>query len=113
VDPERFAGRDAMPDRGWDAVTVPGAVSTWVALSQRFGALPFAQLFEPALRYAGSPPAGTGSRSTIRRRACCSAARTWSTGSTTGTWPPRTTAGTARPSASEVVGACGLTVDLW
>jgi len=50
--PERFAGRDAMPDRGWDAVTVPGAVSTWVALSQRFGALPFAQLFEPAVRYA-------------------------------------------------------------
>ena len=50
--PERFAGRDAMPDRGRDAVTVPGAVSTWVALSQRFGALPFAQLFEPAVSYA-------------------------------------------------------------
>ena len=50
--PERFAGRTAMPELGWDAVTVPGAVSTWVALSQRFGAVPFAQLFEPAVRYA-------------------------------------------------------------
>jgi gamma-glutamyltranspeptidase/glutathione hydrolase len=49
---ERFAGRDAMPLRGWDAVTVPGAVSAWAALSERFGMLPFTQLFEPAIRYA-------------------------------------------------------------
>ena len=50
--PERFAGRDTMPLRGWDAVTVPGAVSGWVTLSERFGKLPFEELFEPAVRYA-------------------------------------------------------------
>lgn len=49
---ERFAGLEAMPARGWDAVTVPGAVSAWAALSQRFGALPFRDLFEPAIGYA-------------------------------------------------------------
>lgn len=50
--PERFAGRDGMPRLGWDAVTVPGAVSAWRALSERFGRLDFASLFEPAIRYA-------------------------------------------------------------
>ncbi|MEM9576691.1 MAG: gamma-glutamyltransferase family protein [Pseudomonadota bacterium] len=50
--PERFAGRDAMPYRGWESVTVPGAVSAWVELSARFGKLPFARLFEPAIGYA-------------------------------------------------------------
>jgi len=50
--PERFAGCDAMPTRGWDSVTVPGAVSAWVALSERFGKLPFERLFEPAIGYA-------------------------------------------------------------
>ena len=49
---ERFAGRHAMPATGWDSVTVPGAVSAWVALHLRFGRLPFAALFEPAIRYA-------------------------------------------------------------
>jgi gamma-glutamyltranspeptidase/glutathione hydrolase len=49
---ERFAHEDVMPEIGWDAVTVPGAVSAWVALSERFGALPFTRLFEPAMRYA-------------------------------------------------------------
>jgi gamma-glutamyltranspeptidase/glutathione hydrolase len=50
--PEHYAGRDAMPMRGWDSVTVPGTVSAWRALSDRFGKLPFADLFEPAIRYA-------------------------------------------------------------
>ncbi len=50
--PERFAGRSAMPGKGGDAVTVPGAVSVWRALSERFGRLPFAVLFEDAIRYA-------------------------------------------------------------
>ena len=50
--PERFEGRDAMPWRGWDSVTVPGAVSAWAALSRRFGTLPFADLLAPAIAYA-------------------------------------------------------------
>jgi gamma-glutamyltranspeptidase/glutathione hydrolase len=45
-------GRERPPMRGWDSVTVPGAVGTWVALSERFGKLPFADLFEPAIEIA-------------------------------------------------------------
>jgi gamma-glutamyltranspeptidase/glutathione hydrolase len=50
--PEHFSRYEAMPLRGWDSVTVPGTVSAWRALSDRWGALPFAELFEPALRHA-------------------------------------------------------------
>ena len=49
---QRFAAHRAMPRLGWDAVTVPGAVSAWTALSKRFGRLAFGDLFEPAIRYA-------------------------------------------------------------
>ncbi len=49
---ERFRDLDSVPLRGWDAVTVPGAVSSWVSLSERYGKLPFEALFEPAVRYA-------------------------------------------------------------
>jgi gamma-glutamyltranspeptidase/glutathione hydrolase len=49
---ERFCGQKQMPALGWDAVTVPGAVDTWVQLSRRFGRLPFGSLFEPAVSYA-------------------------------------------------------------
>ncbi|HSG90711.1 MAG TPA: gamma-glutamyltransferase family protein [Pseudomonadales bacterium] len=49
---QRFAGRTQMPGLGWDTVTVPGAVSAWAALSERFGALPFADLFRDAITYA-------------------------------------------------------------
>jgi len=48
----RFAGHEQMPQRGFDTVTIPGAVSGWVALSQRYGKLAFGDLFEPAIRYA-------------------------------------------------------------
>jgi len=48
--PERF--KDGIPERGWDSVSVPGAVGGWVALSEKFGRLPFADLAEPAIRYA-------------------------------------------------------------
>ena len=41
-----------MPERGWDSVTTPGAVAGWVALSTRFGKLPFADLMEPAIELA-------------------------------------------------------------
>lgn len=50
--PAHFDKYDNMPTRGWDAVTVSGCVSAWQALSERFGRLPFADLFEPAIRYA-------------------------------------------------------------
>jgi len=40
------------PPLGWDFVTVPGCVSGWRALSQKFGRLPFADLFEPAIAFA-------------------------------------------------------------
>ena len=47
-------GLDAKtpPKRGWDAVTVPGAVAGWVALHGRFGKLPFADLMAPAIEVA-------------------------------------------------------------
>ncbi|MFT3816427.1 MAG: gamma-glutamyltransferase family protein [Rubrivivax sp.] len=47
-------GTDAKtpPKRGWDAVTVPGAVSAWAALHQRFGKLPFGDLLAPAIETA-------------------------------------------------------------
>lgn len=50
--PERFRGRSAMPQRGFDSVTVPGCVAAWRDLSERFGKLDFGELFEPAIRYA-------------------------------------------------------------
>ena len=52
--PEYFARRHggALPVRGWDSVTVPGAVAGWVALSRRLGRLPFQDLLQPAIELA-------------------------------------------------------------
>ena len=50
--PDYFKGQKAVPARGWNSVSVPGAVSAWVEMSSRFGKLPFEKLFEPAIRYA-------------------------------------------------------------
>ena len=49
--PEYFAGQKGVPMRGWNSVSVPGCVSAWRELSARFGKLPFAKLFEPAIGY--------------------------------------------------------------
>ena len=49
---ETFTGLESVPELGWLAVTVPGAVSAWQTLSKRWGKLPFEQLFAPAIRYA-------------------------------------------------------------
>jgi gamma-glutamyltranspeptidase/glutathione hydrolase len=51
---KRKYGEDAQtpPKRGMDSVTVPGAVASWVALSQRFGKLPFEDLLQPAIEIA-------------------------------------------------------------
>jgi gamma-glutamyltranspeptidase/glutathione hydrolase len=46
------ADAKAPPKRGWDSVTVPGAVAGWVALHERHGRLPFADLLEPAIEIA-------------------------------------------------------------
>ncbi|MES2187506.1 MAG: gamma-glutamyltransferase family protein [Pseudomonadota bacterium] len=55
--PEYFHGRYGSgkatpPRRGVDSATVPGAVSAWMALHERFGSLPFAELMEPAAEIA-------------------------------------------------------------
>ena len=41
-----------MPSEGIDTVTVPGAVEGWNKLHQRFGRLPWKDLFAPAIFYA-------------------------------------------------------------
>ena len=51
---EYFRGKKTMPTRGWNSVSVPGCVSAWVELSKKFGKLPFATLFEPAIEYAAN-----------------------------------------------------------
>jgi gamma-glutamyltranspeptidase / glutathione hydrolase len=50
----RKYGPDAQtpPRRGWDSVSVPGAVGGWMALHARFGRLPFADLLAPAIETA-------------------------------------------------------------
>jgi len=45
-------GVTQMPTFGIDAVTVPGAVAGWNALHNRFGKLPWNELFKPAIHYA-------------------------------------------------------------
>jgi gamma-glutamyltranspeptidase/glutathione hydrolase len=55
--PEHFRSRygddtSTPPVRGWDSVTVPGAVSAWSTLHQRLGRLPFADLLAPAIAIA-------------------------------------------------------------
>lgn len=49
---DRFKDHASMPQFGWDAATVPGAVDLWSVLSERFGRLPFEDLFGPAIDYA-------------------------------------------------------------
>jgi gamma-glutamyltranspeptidase/glutathione hydrolase len=48
--PEYFNGQ-GVATRGWNSVTIPGAVSGWVELHARFGRLPFDKLFERAIGY--------------------------------------------------------------
>jgi gamma-glutamyltranspeptidase/glutathione hydrolase len=48
----RQQGITDVPQRGWGSVTVPGAIDAFFEVHQRHGALPFADLFEPAIHYA-------------------------------------------------------------
>ncbi len=52
--PEMFdaLGHTRVPSHGWLPVTVPGAPALWRDLHAKFGRLPFATLFEPAIYYA-------------------------------------------------------------
>ncbi|MEQ9453193.1 MAG: gamma-glutamyltransferase family protein, partial [Phycisphaeraceae bacterium] len=50
--PDRFADLEHFPTYGPDTVTVPGVVSAWSDAHHRFGRLPFADLFQDAIRYA-------------------------------------------------------------
>ena len=51
---------EEIPELGWLTVTVPGAVSAWRSLWDKWGKLPFEQLFTPAIRYATEGyPVGT------------------------------------------------------
>ncbi|NYT86875.1 gamma-glutamyltransferase family protein [Pollutimonas harenae] len=45
-------GLAKQPKRGWDTVTVPGVVAGWASLHEKFGKLPFEDLFEPAIEIA-------------------------------------------------------------
>jgi len=47
-----FLKRGKVPQRGWNAVTVPGTVHLWKTLSAEYGQLPFKDLFEPAITTA-------------------------------------------------------------
>jgi gamma-glutamyltranspeptidase / glutathione hydrolase len=48
----RHLGHQRMPLRGWLPVTVPGAPRAWRDLHERFGRLPFGDLFCDAIEYA-------------------------------------------------------------
>jgi gamma-glutamyltranspeptidase len=54
VNPEvlRADGYENMPDSGAASVTVPGAISGWVALLDRHGTMSLAEVLEPAIRIA-------------------------------------------------------------
>ena len=45
-------GVNEMPQSGIDSVTVPGVVDGWTKLHNRFGKLPWRELFQPAISYA-------------------------------------------------------------
>ena len=47
-----FDHETEMPRLGWNAVTVPGCISGWMALHARHGTLPFERLLAPAIHYA-------------------------------------------------------------
>ena len=48
----RAKGIAAMPQDGIHSVTVPGCVNGWEKLHRRFGKVPWADLFQPAIYYA-------------------------------------------------------------
>ena len=49
---ERFEGRRAIPQAGWETVTVPGAPDGYAALHERFASRSLDELVAPAVAYA-------------------------------------------------------------
>lgn len=52
IEYSKAKGATQMPSAGIDTVTVPGAVEGWNKLHERFGRLPWKDLFTPAIFYA-------------------------------------------------------------
>jgi gamma-glutamyltranspeptidase/glutathione hydrolase len=52
IDVLKALGDKTMPQEGIHSVTVPGAVDGWAKLHQRFGKLPWKDLFQPAIYFA-------------------------------------------------------------
>jgi len=54
LSPQFLAGKGVktMPAAGIHSVTVPGAVDGWAKMHQKFGKLPWKELFQPAIAYA-------------------------------------------------------------
>jgi len=52
IDFLKSQGQISMPQEGIHSVTVPGCVDGWEKLHQRFGKLPWADLFQPAIYFA-------------------------------------------------------------
>ena len=48
----RVRGHERMPISGPEAVTVPGAISGWVALLERYGTMSLSEVLQPAIRIA-------------------------------------------------------------
>ena len=48
----RSRGYDAVPERGWLPVMVPGATAGWAEAVRRFGRLSLREVLAPAIRYA-------------------------------------------------------------
>ncbi len=77
IDALNSLGLSAMPERGAQVVTVPGAVHAWQTAHARFGSRPFGALFDQAIRYADggfplSPSVSasiTASRALLERQA--------------------------------------------
>jgi gamma-glutamyltranspeptidase/glutathione hydrolase len=52
IDFLKSQGEISMPQEGINSVTVPGCVDGWEKLHKRFGKLPWADLFQPAIYFA-------------------------------------------------------------
>src|ERR1035438_4531897 len=53
IDLLKSLGQTTMPQEGIQSVTVPGCVDGWSKLHKRFGRLPWSELFQPAIYFAG------------------------------------------------------------